>query len=191
MVLPTAPVDASPSNASISIRDYIYFLPYPLPPGTPVPYTVGLPNVNPLNYPPQAFEPTSTLVLTSPAKTFVDVRILKPVRAGEVGLPNDGGHWERLDWAFAGKSSSRVIPDPYTVCLPYLVLPYYIPLLQYGSHALRALPLSELYKCTHHHRSQQAAATPPPAYAPSQAPSHTPPGRTGSTPNTASALPPL
>jgi hypothetical protein len=65
-------------------------------------------------------------VLTSPAKTFVDIRILKPVHPGEDTLPNDGGHLERLDWAFAGKSSSRVVPDPYTVMFPNR-FPFYYP----------------------------------------------------------------
>lgn len=95
--------------ASISIRDYIYYLPYPLPAGTPVPYTPGLPSKNPLNGPPQPLEPTSTLVLTSPSKSFVDLRIFKPIAPADAPLPNDGGHRERLDWAFAGKSSSTKV----------------------------------------------------------------------------------
>jgi hypothetical protein len=111
-----------PPNASISVRDYIYFLPYPLPENTPVPYTPGLPDRNPLNYPAQPFEPTSTLVLTSPAKTFVDVRVLKPVRKGEgtEGLPNEGGPKERLEWAFAGASRSEVVEDPFSVRVSYV-----------------------------------------------------------------------
>jgi hypothetical protein len=61
-------------------------------------------------------------VLTSPAKTFLDIRILKPALAGEDPLPNDGGHPERLEWAFSGKSTSHVIPDPYTVrFIPHLI----------------------------------------------------------------------
>jgi len=82
-----------------------------------VPYTPGLPDRNPLDYPAQPFEPTSTLVLTSPAKTFVDVRVLKPVGKGEDGseLPNEGGPRERLEWAFAGLSGSVVVEDPFTV----------------------------------------------------------------------------
>jgi hypothetical protein len=113
----------SPSNASISVRDYIYILPHPLPQGTPVPYTPGLPDRNPLHYPPHPFEPTSTLVLTSPARIFVDVRVLKPVKKGEElehGLPNVGGPKERLEWAFAGTSGSVEIEDPFGVSLSSL-----------------------------------------------------------------------
>ncbi|KAF2687344.1 hypothetical protein K458DRAFT_485570 [Lentithecium fluviatile CBS 122367] len=114
----------SPKGASISIREYIYFLPYPLPTGTPVPYTTGLPDRNPLNYPAKAVEPTSTLVLTSPGRRFVDVRILKPKKAyGKEGeeqgrakleLPNDGGGKERIEWAFAGMAGARAVQDPFT-----------------------------------------------------------------------------
>lgn len=95
------------------MRSYFYILPYPLPAGTPVPYTPGLPNVNPLNYPPHAFEPTSTLVLTSTSKVFIDIRIFKRIQPSDPELPNDGGHRERLEWAFAGKSTSYAIPDPH------------------------------------------------------------------------------
>ncbi|KLU89160.1 hypothetical protein MAPG_08134 [Magnaporthiopsis poae ATCC 64411] len=66
---------------SISIRRYIRW-----PPG-----------------PPQ--EPTSTIVLTSPARRFVDLRILDPTpaeaAAATVLLPTT-----RLDWAIAGTSES-------------------------------------------------------------------------------------
>lgn len=58
---------------SISIRDSIRWLPDP------------------------ASEPTSTIVLTSPARRFVDMRILKD---GDPAQPS-------LDWAFAGVSSSE------------------------------------------------------------------------------------
>jgi hypothetical protein len=97
-----------PPSASISIRDYIYYLPYPLPSGTPIPYSTGLPHNNPLGLDPQATEPTSTLVLTSPLGTFVDLRILLPVNTNttEPLLPNTGGPLSRLEWAFGGKSSS-------------------------------------------------------------------------------------
>jgi hypothetical protein len=101
------------SNASISVRDYIYVLPHPLPEGTPVPYTPGLPERNPLNYPTQTSEPTSTLVLTSPARTFVDVRVLKG--PGEE-LLSEGDPQDRLEWAFAGRSESEVVRDPFDVC---------------------------------------------------------------------------
>ncbi|KAK0636764.1 hypothetical protein B0T17DRAFT_504177 [Bombardia bombarda] len=57
--------------------------------------------------PDAASEPTSTIVLTSPERRFVDLRILlagdEPTSAGEEGgnLP-----LSRLDWAIAGTSSS-------------------------------------------------------------------------------------
>jgi hypothetical protein len=92
-------------SANISIRTYIYFLPYPLPPNTPVPYSIHLPAKNPLNLPPTLFEPTSTLVLTSPCNTFVDLRFLKPTTPS----PNTQ---LTLDWGFAGQSSSTPIEKP-------------------------------------------------------------------------------
>ncbi|KAF2712224.1 hypothetical protein K504DRAFT_373322 [Pleomassaria siparia CBS 279.74] len=99
-----------PPSAGISIRDYFYPIPYhPLPPGTPVPYSTGVPDVNPLNLSPTPFEPTSTLVLTSPTGTFVDLRVLRPILPGEAELPNEPGSSHRLQWAFAGKSSSFAI----------------------------------------------------------------------------------
>ncbi|KAK2596650.1 hypothetical protein QQS21_006271 [Conoideocrella luteorostrata] len=53
--------------------------------------------------PGEAEEPTSTIVLTSPQRTFVDLRILKDAEGQSQGhaLPP-----ERLDWAIAGTSSS-------------------------------------------------------------------------------------
>lgn len=109
----TATHDPVPAHASasanISVREYIYFLPYPLPSGTPVPYSTGLPDNNPLDLPTHQFEPTSTLVLTSPNRTFVDVRFFKPAHAGStMMLPNEGER-ERLEWAFAGSSESRPV----------------------------------------------------------------------------------
>ena len=135
--------------ANISIRKYIYYLPHPLPAEAPIPYTPGLPNTNPLNLPPIPAEPTSTLVLTTPANKFVDIRILKPVQPGEPDLPNESGvqaktrpkiggktnagtekeedigqgrsgdvrqvfevvSKKRLEWAFAGQSTSTPIPS--------------------------------------------------------------------------------
>jgi hypothetical protein len=85
--------------ANISIRTYIYFLPYPLPPNTPVPYTTNLLTNNPLKLPTTLFEPTSTLVLTSPTNTFVDLRFLKPLTPCPAA--------DELEWGFAGHSSSR------------------------------------------------------------------------------------
>ena len=109
---PPASTSSPPSptgSANISVREYIYFLPHPLPRGTPVPYTPGLPSTNPLNLPPHPFEPTSTLVLTSPGKTFVDLRYLQPTKQNETTLPN-AGETERLEWGFAGSSSSSPAP---------------------------------------------------------------------------------
>ncbi|KAF3036026.1 hypothetical protein E8E12_001810 [Didymella heteroderae] len=113
----TPPASSPPAKeptgtANISVREYIYFLPHPLPEKTPVPYTPGLPDTNPLNLPPTPFEPTSTLVLTSPNKTFVDLRYLKPISASESALPN-AGETARLEWGFAGSSSSEPAPKPH------------------------------------------------------------------------------
>ncbi|CAO2648135.1 Nn.00g090570.m01.CDS01 [Neocucurbitaria sp. VM-36] len=105
-----APANIS-AAANISIREYIYFLPYPLPTGTPIPYSIGLPNNNPLNLPPHQFEPTSTLVLTSPNHTFVDIRLFKPFDTSANTLSPNKGERERLEWAFAGISESRPITD--------------------------------------------------------------------------------
>lgn len=98
------------ANANISTRMYIYFLgPYPLPDGTPIPYTPQLHLSNPLNLSYDPMEPTSTLVLTSPASTFVDLRILKPLSTNAPALPNTGGPAGRVEWAFAGTSFSHSI----------------------------------------------------------------------------------
>ncbi|KAH7339194.1 hypothetical protein BKA66DRAFT_54486 [Pyrenochaeta sp. MPI-SDFR-AT-0127] len=97
------------ATANISFREYIYFLPYPLPPGTPVPYSTGLPENNPLNLPTHQFEPTNTLVLTSPNRTFVDIRFFKPVHAGAATILPNKGERERLEWAFAGSSESHPV----------------------------------------------------------------------------------
>lgn len=102
---PAAPILTGAPN--ISVREYIYYLPHPLPPNTPVPYTTGLPAHNPLSLPPHPFEPTSTLVLTSPSLTFVDLRYLNPLSTSQPADPNPGD-LGRLDWGFAGESSSRV-----------------------------------------------------------------------------------
>ncbi|KAI5926453.1 hypothetical protein F4810DRAFT_539528 [Camillea tinctor] len=64
--------------ASISIRESIRWLPDP------------------------ASEPTSTVVLTSPGRRFVDIRILSDVAAAGGEVPAAG-----LDWAFAGYSHSE------------------------------------------------------------------------------------
>ncbi|KAH0559921.1 hypothetical protein GP486_003559 [Trichoglossum hirsutum] len=52
--------------------------------------------------PDEAIEPTSTLVLTSHRQHFVDLRIFKPLGPGEPELPNEGGPFTRLEWAFSG-----------------------------------------------------------------------------------------
>lgn len=115
-----------PGAANISVRGYIYYMPFPLPDGTPVPYSIGLPDNNPLYlaYPPS--EPTNTLVLTSPASVFVDLRPLKGLQIGDADSPNQGEeekipgakHGEnrdanraRLEWGFAGQSTSTALPD--------------------------------------------------------------------------------
>ncbi|KAK7192789.1 hypothetical protein DPSP01_011212 [Paraphaeosphaeria sporulosa] len=107
------PADPNPANASISHRTYFYPLPHPLPPGTPIPYSAGLPSQNPLDLPATPVEPTSSLVLTSTTKQFIDVRVFKPILEEDPELPNEGGPRARLDWAFAGTSYSVPIPDPY------------------------------------------------------------------------------
>ncbi|KAI8157199.1 hypothetical protein K4K49_003524 [Colletotrichum sp. SAR 10_70] len=57
--------------------------------------------------PDEAGEPTSTIVLTSPQRRFVDLRILKAPTAE--GQETHG--IERLEWGIAGTSSSSLIPD--------------------------------------------------------------------------------
>ncbi|KAF2791543.1 hypothetical protein K505DRAFT_309353 [Melanomma pulvis-pyrius CBS 109.77] len=104
MAPPTAGVV---SAANISERDYIYFLPYPLPPGTPIPYSCNLPQ-NPLKIALPPFEPTSTLVLSSSTSTFLDIRILKPILPEDEPMPQNGPA-RRLEWAFGGKSSNSKI----------------------------------------------------------------------------------
>jgi hypothetical protein len=94
------------AESSISVREFICFLPYELPDDTPVPYTPNFPH-DPLNCGPP-FEPTDTLVLTSPRGTFVDLRLNKP-ELNEPALPNQGGPMERLNAAFAGKSTSQPV----------------------------------------------------------------------------------
>jgi hypothetical protein len=101
------------ASSSISLREFIYFLPHPIPPGIPIPYTPQLPN-DPLNCG-SPHEPTNTLVLTSPAGTFVDIRIHKPQTPEEPALPNTGGPPTRLSWAFAGRSTSRPAPEKENV----------------------------------------------------------------------------
>ena len=89
--LQTTMTSPDPANASISRRTYFYPLPWPLPPGTPVPYSLGLPNNNSLSLPETPFEPTHTLVLTSTRKQFVDIRVYKPILPEDPETPNEGG----------------------------------------------------------------------------------------------------
>ncbi|EUC49224.1 hypothetical protein COCMIDRAFT_63197, partial [Bipolaris oryzae ATCC 44560] len=104
----------SGAASNISKREYIYFLPYPLPPGTEVPYSIHLPEKNPLNLPSHQFEPTNTLVLTSPLRTFADIRIYKAFTTSTAPTPNSIGQGpqQRLEWAFAGTSTSVPIQPP-------------------------------------------------------------------------------
>ncbi|KNG46940.1 hypothetical protein DDE82_006359 [Stemphylium lycopersici] len=124
--LPVSAQDISGAASNISKREYIYFLPYPLPPGTEIPYSIHLPEKNPLNLPSHQFEPTSTLVLTSPLKTFVDVRMYKAFDTLTASIIDDRtndddgdnknnsnntaatnrGSTQPLEWAFAGTSTS-------------------------------------------------------------------------------------
>ncbi|KAF1920750.1 hypothetical protein BDU57DRAFT_509188 [Ampelomyces quisqualis] len=90
-----------PRVANISVREYIYFLPHPLPPGTQIPYSIFLPGHNPQKFPVTTlFEPTRTTVLTSPRSTFIDLRFLKPTTLGQ---PTSGCN---LEWGFAGSSQA-------------------------------------------------------------------------------------
>ncbi|KAK1977933.1 hypothetical protein LZ30DRAFT_691787 [Colletotrichum cereale] len=56
--------------------------------------------------PDEASEPTSTIVLTSPQRRFVDLRILKSAPTAD-GAPATHGI-ERLEWGIAGSSSSSL-----------------------------------------------------------------------------------
>ncbi|KAH7361780.1 hypothetical protein B0T11DRAFT_327927 [Plectosphaerella cucumerina] len=58
--------------------------------------------------PEEASEPTSTIVLTSPGRRFVDLRVL---HAGAASSGEDVVSPERLDWAIAGSSLSVPTPD--------------------------------------------------------------------------------
>ncbi|KAK5169873.1 uncharacterized protein LTR77_005851 [Saxophila tyrrhenica] len=60
----------------------------------------------------EASEPTTTLVLTSPERRFVDIRVLKAKDNDEAQSQDTIGAdllpFTRLDWAFAGTSESEV-----------------------------------------------------------------------------------
>ncbi|KAK3897590.1 hypothetical protein C8A05DRAFT_38852 [Staphylotrichum tortipilum] len=57
-----------------------------------------------------ASEPTSTIVLTTPQRRFVDIRVLKPAASAD-GAGDAVLSLSRLDWAIAGTSSSAMIPS--------------------------------------------------------------------------------
>ncbi|KAL1632787.1 hypothetical protein SLS56_003277 [Neofusicoccum ribis] len=69
-------------------------------------------------------EPTSTLVLTTPAATFLDTRLTLPTATtppAAAPLPNAGGPLARLDWAFSGSSESLPPADVPAASLAPLV----------------------------------------------------------------------
>lgn len=64
-------------------------------------------------WPPEpAGEPTSTRVLTSPGRHFVDTRFRRPLT-----VPSHNPHPSKLQWAFAGTSSSEPIAPGVTHCV--------------------------------------------------------------------------
>ncbi|KAF4552281.1 Hypothetical protein D9617_10g072620 [Elsinoe fawcettii] len=64
-------------------------------------------------------EPTSTLVLTSSSRRFIDIRINLP-KPDEPDLPNEGGPLSRLQWAFAGTSHTSLRPSSDPTIAPTL-----------------------------------------------------------------------
>lgn len=58
--------------------------------------------------PDDASEPTSTIVVTSPNRRFVDIRVTKPLPESSSAPPLP---LDRLDWAIAGTSSSWLRDD--------------------------------------------------------------------------------
>lgn len=73
------------ANGSISWREYIRWVSSPGPRIHSLPFILTY-----LKFPDAASEPTSTLVLTSPSRLYVDIRIFKPTKRGEPELPNEG-----------------------------------------------------------------------------------------------------
>ncbi|OAQ75185.1 sodium/nucleoside cotransporter [Purpureocillium lilacinum] len=63
--------------------------------------------------PGEAEEPTLTVVLTSPARRFVDLRIVKPAASATADADESDARlpFSRLDWAIAGTSSSTTRDD--------------------------------------------------------------------------------
>ncbi|KAF2226386.1 hypothetical protein BDZ85DRAFT_229709 [Elsinoe ampelina] len=89
-----AETESPPSEPFISHRDYIHW-----------------------SSDPTASEPTSTLVLTTRTRRFIDIRIHKP-KPGEPDLPNEGGPLSRLQWSFAGRAHTSLRPAPRGFPLP-------------------------------------------------------------------------
>ncbi|KAH6603753.1 hypothetical protein Trco_007199 [Trichoderma cornu-damae] len=65
--------------------------------------------------PDEAGEPTSTLVLTSPEKRFVDIRVILEEGGDSLGDGEEVLPLGRLDWAMAGTSSSTAISDGHSL----------------------------------------------------------------------------
>ncbi|KYK54260.1 hypothetical protein DCS_06217 [Drechmeria coniospora] len=61
--------------------------------------------------PDEAAEPTTTIVLTSPQRRFVDLRVFKPPTGENAEDGNDDLPLTRLDWAVAGSTSSVTHPN--------------------------------------------------------------------------------
>ncbi|KAF4977387.1 hypothetical protein FZEAL_6077 [Fusarium zealandicum] len=83
--------------------------------------------------PDSASEPTSTIVITSPGKHFVDLRILTPQGSltGRDGYLTDQPASEplplsRLDWAIAGITTSTQRPDPTGAPTSYSTFDHWI-----------------------------------------------------------------
>ncbi|KAK0726538.1 hypothetical protein B0T21DRAFT_336919 [Apiosordaria backusii] len=76
--------------ADISLRKSIRWLPHP------------------------ASEPTSTIVLTSPERRFVDIRVFLPLPSSSPDIP-----LEKLDWAIGGHSTSSPVTNPATKEVEY------------------------------------------------------------------------
>ncbi|KAF1983739.1 hypothetical protein K402DRAFT_162225 [Aulographum hederae CBS 113979] len=56
-------------------------------------------------------ESTSTIVLTSPSRVFVDIRVKKPTSFEEAIFLADVGSADLIDWAFAGRSQGHMLGD--------------------------------------------------------------------------------
>ncbi|KAL7943945.1 hypothetical protein V8C42DRAFT_92873 [Trichoderma barbatum] len=65
--------------------------------------------------PEEAGEPTSTLVLTSPDKRFVDIRVSLADGSDSLADSDEILPLSRLDWAMAGTSSSTVISEGHSL----------------------------------------------------------------------------